>query len=89
MALGADRIAVVRLVLRGAFLQVVVGLVLGIPLAIAGGGLLGSQLYQISGWDPAALAIAVGLLALCAFLASLIPAQRAASLDPSESLRSE
>jgi predicted permease len=89
MALGADRMAVVQLVLRGAFLQVVLGLVLGIPLAVAGGRLLGSQLYQISGWDPAAPAIAVGLLALGAFLASLIPAHRAVSLDPSRSLRSE
>jgi predicted permease len=89
MALGADRMNVVRLVLRGAFLQVILGLMLGIPLAIAGGRLLGSQLYQVPGWDPAAPAIAVGLLALCALVASLIPAQRAASLDPMKALRTE
>ena len=89
MTLGADRMHVVRLVLRGAFLQVVLGLTLGIPLAFAGGRLLGSQLYQVPAADPAAPAIAVGLLALCALVASLIPAQRAASLDPVKCLRTE
>jgi len=89
MTLGADRMHVVRLVLRGAFLQVVLGLTLGIPLAIAGGRLLGSQLYQVPAGDPAAPAIAVGLLAFCALVASLVPAQRAASFDPVKCLRTE
>jgi hypothetical protein len=89
MALGANRTNVVRLILRGAFLQIAVGLAIGIPLAIGAGRLLGSQLYQVPSWDPAALTTAVGLLAICAFAASLIPAQRAASVDPVKTLRTE
>ncbi|MEO8727508.1 MAG: ABC transporter permease [Acidobacteriaceae bacterium] len=89
MALGANRTNVIRLVLRGAFLQIAIGLAIGIPLAIAAGRLLGSQLYQVSSWDPAALATAIALLALCALLASIIPAQRAASVDPVKTLRTE
>jgi predicted permease len=89
MALGADRKSVLRLVLRGAFSQVAVGLAMGIPLAIAAGRLLGSQLYQVPSWDPAAPTTAVAVLAACALVASIIPAQRASSLDPAKALRSE
>ncbi len=89
MALGADRGAVVRLVLRSAFRTVVVGLVLGLPLAIAAGRLIGSQLYGVSPVDPFALGLA--FLALCAtsLVASLIPAARAAASDPISALRVE
>jgi ABC-type antimicrobial peptide transport system permease subunit len=45
MALGADRESLVRMVLGGAFLQVGVGLALGIPAAIAGGRLMSKQLF--------------------------------------------
>ena len=63
MALGADRGNVVELVLRGAFRRVVAGLVLGVPLAIAAGRLISSQLYGLSFWDPVALAVAAISLA--------------------------
>jgi predicted permease len=89
MALGADRMSVLRLVLRGAFLQVALGLAMGAPLAISAGRLLASQLYQVPSWDPAALATAVAVLAVCALAASIIPAQRAASLDPVKALRTQ
>jgi ABC-type antimicrobial peptide transport system permease subunit len=89
MTLGAGRWNVTRLVLRGALFPVLLGLLLGIPLALAGGRLLGSELYQIPSWHPAAPAIAAGLLGLSAFFASLIPSQRAASLDPVKCLRAE
>src|ERR1700687_1617194 len=55
MALGADRGKVVEMVLRGAFRHVVVGLVLGIPLAVGAGRLLSAQLYGVQFWDPIAL----------------------------------
>jgi predicted permease len=89
MALGADRTSVMHLVLRGAFTRVIVGLVLGIPLAIGAGRLIAAQLYGVAFWDPIALAIAAGALAICAFVAAIIPAGRAASLSPMSALRTE
>jgi ABC-type antimicrobial peptide transport system permease subunit len=64
-------------------------LLLGIPLAIGAGRLLSSQLYGVSAWDPLALAIATGSLAICAFFATVIPAKRAASIEPMNALRIE
>jgi predicted permease len=89
MALGADAFKVTQLVLRGAFTRVIVGLVLGVPLAVGAGRLLAAQLYGVSFWDPGALTIAAGALALCAFVAAIIPARRAASISPIEALRTE
>jgi putative ABC transport system permease protein len=76
-------------VLRGAFRRVVVGLVLGLPLAIGAGRLLSAQLYGVQFWDPVALGVAAVSLAACAFLAAIIPAARAASIPPMNALRAE
>jgi putative ABC transport system permease protein len=89
MALGADRGRVVRMVLRSAFLQVGIGLVLGIPAAMGAGQLISDQLYGVKPWDPMMLAGATLCLALAALIAALIPARRAANLDPVEALRAE
>ena len=89
VALGADRGGVVALVLRTAFTRVAIGLVIGLPLAIGAGRLLSAQLYGVSFWDPMALALAVGSLAACAFVAAIIPASRAAAVSPIEALRIE
>ena len=89
MALGADRPKVVRLVVGGAFKRVLVGLVLGMPLAVGAGRLLSAQLYGVSSWDPLALTVAAVALALCSFLAAIIPANRAASISPMNALRIE
>ncbi len=89
MALGAARGAVLNLVLRGAFRRVAIGLGLGVPLAIGAGKLLAAQLYGVTFWDPVALAVAAGSLTLCALVAALIPASRAASILPMRALRSE
>ncbi len=89
MALGADRRRVVDLVLRGALRRVGLGLLLGIPLAIGAGRLLAAQLYGVSFWDPVALAVAAGALAVCACVAALVPASRAASISPMRALRTE
>ena len=89
MALGADRVKVVRLVLGGAFKRVVAGLILGLPLAVGAGRLLAAELHGVSFWDPLALAVAAGSLTSCAFVAALIPARRAASIAPMSALRSE
>jgi predicted permease len=89
MALGAERAKVVQLVMRGASMRVLAGLLLGLPLAIGAGRLISSQLYGVSSWDPLALMIAAGALAASAFVAALIPASRAASISPMSALRSE
>jgi ABC-type antimicrobial peptide transport system permease subunit len=89
MALGADRAKVVRLVLRGAFKRVMVGLMLGLPLTVGAGRLISAQLYGVSSWDPFALTVAASALALCAFFATIIPASRAAAISPMDALRIE
>ncbi len=89
MALGADRTRVVGYVLRGALTRVAVGLALGLPLAIGAGRMISSQLYEVSFWDPVALALAAGALAVCALAAALIPAGVAASISPMIALRTE
>ncbi|WP_246153301.1 ABC transporter permease [Terriglobus albidus] len=89
MALGANRGDVVRMVLHNAFLQIAVGLALGIPAAIGAGKLMTDQLFGVKPWDPVMITAAVLLLALAALLASLIPARRAAGVDPMVALRSE
>jgi predicted permease len=89
MALGADRGRVVGLVLQGVFYRVAAGLLLGLPLAIGAGYLLSAQLYGVSFWDPVALGIAAGALAFAAFVASIVPASKAAVLAPMRALRTE
>ncbi|MGA9242722.1 MAG: FtsX-like permease family protein, partial [Silvibacterium sp.] len=89
MALGANRGNVIRLVLRGAFLQILIGLAIGIPISIGCSRLIANQLYQVKGWDPLVLSVSIVALGICAFLASIIPAQRAASIDPVRALRTE
>jgi predicted permease len=89
MALGADRSNVVGMVLRGAFRRVMLGLILGLPLAIAAGYMLSAQLYNVKYWDPLALSVASLSLATCAFVAAILPAMRAASISPIRALRAE
>jgi putative ABC transport system permease protein len=87
MALGADRGHVVRMVLRSAFLQIGVGLGLGIPLAILAGRLMKDQLFDVRPWDPIMLTLATLLLAIAALVASVVPARRAAGVEPMVALR--
>jgi ABC-type antimicrobial peptide transport system permease subunit len=87
MALGADRARVVQLILRGAFKRVLIGLILGLPLAIGAGRLISAELYGVSSWDPLALIVAATALAISAFVAAIIPANRAASISPMDALR--
>jgi len=87
MALGASRSGVIAMVLRGALSQLVVGLAVGFPAALLGGHLMTSLLYKVGGYDPTAFLAATGVLAACATVAGLIPARRAASIDPMKALR--
>jgi ABC-type antimicrobial peptide transport system permease subunit len=89
MALGADRGRVIGMVLGGAFLQVAVGLALGLPAAIGAGKLMSAQLFGVTPWDPFMLMFAAFLLILASLAASVIPAWRAAGIEPMVALRME
>ncbi len=89
MALGADRMRVLKMVLRGAFSQIGIGMAIGIPAAIGAGKLMSDQLFGVKPWNPIMLALAVLTLALAALLASLVPARRAAGVEPMVALRNE
>jgi macrolide transport system ATP-binding/permease protein len=89
MALGADRGKVVSMVLRGAFSQIGLGLCIGIPLAMVCGRYLAHQLYGVGLFDPLVISGAAVALVFCALIAGLLPARRAASIEPSEALRAE
>ena len=89
MALGADRADVLSMVLRGAFGKVVLGLVLGIPVAVAGARLMSDQLYGVRIFDPPSIGIGVIALLMAASVAGFFPARRAATIQPMEALRTE
>jgi macrolide transport system ATP-binding/permease protein len=89
MALGASRSGIVSLMMRSAFLQVVAGLAIGIPASLAVGRTMEHLLYEVSAHAPAAFAGAAAVLGLCMGVAAIIPAVRAASLDPMRALRTE
>lgn len=89
MALGADRRHVVALVLRGALALISLGLLVGVPLALAAGRFLGSQLYGLDPYDPMIVASAILALASSALVAALIPAFRASSISPLQALRTD
>jgi ABC-type antimicrobial peptide transport system permease subunit len=89
MALGAERASVLWLVLREVALLVALGVGIGVPVAIASGRLVQSQLFDLSATDPVALAIATALLACVALVAGYLPARRATRVDPMLALRYE
>ncbi|HXJ41598.1 MAG TPA: hypothetical protein VNH18_20135, partial [Bryobacteraceae bacterium] len=71
------------------FRQVGIGLLLGLPAAIGAGKLMASQLFGVEPWDPVMLMLAMLLLGLAALVASVLPAWRAASVQPMVALRTE
>jgi predicted permease len=89
MALGASRSGVLALVLRGALGQILIGLGVGLPAALLAGRLMASQLWGIGSYDLSALGVAIIVLTICATAAGLIPARRAASIEPMHALRTE
>ena len=89
MALGATRGAVLRLVLEQGMRAVAFGLVAGIGGALIGSRLLSASLFGVGGNDLVSYGIACLLLAATAGVAALIPARRAAQVNPMEALRTE
>jgi predicted permease len=89
MALGARRAEVVALVLRGALRLLAFGILLGVPAAWAGSRWIGSMLFGLRGTDPLTASVAAFLLAATGISAALLPAWRAARVDPLAALRHE
>jgi ABC-type antimicrobial peptide transport system permease subunit len=89
MALGADAASVVGLVLRDVLPMAALGIVLGLPAAVALGRLLESRLVGLSASDPLTLGTATLLLLLVVLAAGYVPARRATRVDPMAALRFE
>ena len=89
MALGAQTRDVLGLIVNQGMRPVVIGLAIGIVSAFALGRLLTTQLYEVSAHNPALLAASTIFLAAIALIACLVPARRAAHVDPIQALRAE
>ena len=89
MALGARPAAVLVMVFREGFLLVVAGVVIGSALALASSRFVTSLLFGITARDLAAFAGAAAVMALAALFSTLLPARRAARMDPMVALRTE
>ncbi|GAC1659986.1 MAG: hypothetical protein NVS9B15_23830 [Acidobacteriaceae bacterium] len=89
MALGADRGSVLRMMLREMGNLVLVSLVIAVPAALLSGKVLRSQLFGVSNHDPYTLVAVVAVIGLVSLVASMIPARRAAAIDPIKALRYE
>jgi ABC-type antimicrobial peptide transport system permease subunit len=89
MAVGATRVNILRIVLSQAAQFTGVGLAIGVGLALEGASLIRGLLFDTGTTDPLSAGIAAGLLVLAAAIATIIPAIRAASVNPNEALRTE
>lgn len=89
MAMGANRGNVLALVMRSALLQTVIGLAIGVPIAMLAGHFAAAQLYGVKPYDPTTLVLAVIVLGVCAAFAGFIPARRASGIEPMDALRTE
>jgi macrolide transport system ATP-binding/permease protein len=89
MALGAGRSSVYQLILSEAGWLIAAGIAIGLVASVAAARLIQGLLFGVSSWDLSTLATVGGVLGISALLASLIPARRAASVNPVEALRAE
>jgi len=89
MALGARPITVLRGILAESMTPIVAGLLVGLPLAAAGGRMVSSILFGVSPWDGSTLMAAILTLAGLGLSAALIPARRASRVDPVIALRQD
>jgi predicted permease len=89
LALGAQAHTLLWLVLRESILLLVLGLAVGIPIALSSTHILKSLLYRLSPLDPTAIAVAIAAVALMMVAAAWLPARRATRVDPLQALRTE
>jgi predicted permease len=87
MAVGASRPRVLGTILRGAFVQLAIGVAVGLPAALATGRLLQSTLFGVGPRDPLVLGAGLAVLTMATATAALLPARRAAGMDPVRALR--
>ncbi len=88
-ALGARPADILRMILRSALGQAIVGLTIGVPVALGAGRLLADQLYGVKSYDAFVLASATAILLVCACAAAIGPAVKASNIDPARTLRAE
>ena len=89
MALGAERTRVIGMVMRGAMTQAFLGLIVGVPIAMLCVRYIKAQLYEIASVNLSVMAVAIVVLVVAACIAGMIPARRAASINPVQALRVE
>ena len=89
MAVGASRTRIVRTVLGGAAVQLAIGVAIGLPASFAAGQSLRARLFGLSAHDPMVVSTALLVLTAASIAAAVIPALRAAAVDPVTALRSE
>jgi ABC-type antimicrobial peptide transport system permease subunit len=89
IALGANRMQIMRLIFSGAARLLIAGTVVGLALTLGAERLIKSVLFGVSPLDAWSLAAAVAVLATVSMLAAFLPARRAASIDPLEAMRIE
>ncbi|HUH62219.1 MAG TPA: FtsX-like permease family protein, partial [Terracidiphilus sp.] len=89
LALGAQSSSLLWLILRECVVLLVLGLAVGVPVALSSTRILKSLLYELSPLDPTAMAIAIAAVATMTVAAAWLPARRATRIDPSQALRTE
>ncbi len=89
LALGAQRTAVLNMILREAFGLIILGIALGAAGVLAAGSVVASTLYGVAPRDPLVLSVVSAGLAVAGLLAAYVPALRAASIEPMEALRTD
>ena len=89
MALGAARSGILRMVLREAMILAILGVIIGVPSALAANHLLSSMLYGLKATNPMVLSVVTALLLLVAMAAACFPAHKASAVDPMVALRHE
>ena len=89
VALGSDKTALMQLVMRQAAIPVLGGILAGLALAFGATRWISNLLYETKVDDPAVIIASTALLLVAAFIAALLPARRAASVDPIRALRTE
>jgi len=89
VALGADRADVILMVMREGLLLTALGVAVGIPAVFASSGVLRTLLFGVTGADPVVLAVSIALFLSLGLMAGIVPARRAAGVDPVVALRSD
>ena len=89
MALGARRGSVYQLVLKEAGWLTAFGIIVGLVSSLAATTLMRTLLFEVRSWDLPTLSAVAATLAICALLASFLPARRAAAVNPTQALRLE